>query len=166
MIWPKWGLNLQSTALEASTLSIPPQMQFIFKGHDRNYHWGKWGNCLTKKSVNFFDKWFTKVSCVSFYVDFVQVVSRCSNRITVSLFRMLLYVGLYSASNRIHPSFSNIISLRDVVIHVTLTTLLVRNGYLAENRVLSKKKQVSRIRFVQVVSCNFHTQTTYTSKKL
>jgi hypothetical protein len=30
----------------------------------RNYHWGKWDNCLTKISVNIFlNKWFTKVSC-------------------------------------------------------------------------------------------------------
>ena len=57
----------------------------------RNFHWG---NCLTKNSFNFFlNKWFTKVSCVSFYVDFAEVVSSCSNRIIVSLFRMLLYVG-------------------------------------------------------------------------
>ena len=67
----------------------------------------------------FLNKWFTKVSCVSFYVDFVEVVSRCSNRIIVSLFRMLLYVGVHSASNRTHPSFSCIMSLRDVAIHVT-----------------------------------------------
>ena len=34
----------------------------------------------------------------------------------------------------------------------TLTTLLVRNGYLAENKVLPKKKsRTVRIRFVQVV---------------
>jgi hypothetical protein len=36
-----------------------------------------------------------KVPCVSFYVDFV--VSRCSNRIIISLFRMLLYVRVHSA---------------------------------------------------------------------
>jgi hypothetical protein len=64
--------------------------------------------------------------------------------------------GLYSASNRIHPSFSNIISLRDVVIHVTLTTLLVRNGYLAENRVLSKKKQgMDSVLASSAVDCRF-----------
>ena len=66
----------------------------------------------------FFNEWFTKVSCVSFYVDFAEVVSCCSNRIIVSLFHMLLYVGLYSASNRIRPSLSFIMPLRDVVIHV------------------------------------------------
>ena len=34
----------------------------------------------------------------------------------------------------------------------TLTTLLVRNGYLAENKVLPEKKnRTVRIRFVQVV---------------
>ena len=54
-----------------------------------------------------------------FYLDFASVVSSCSNRIIVSLFRMLLYVGVHSASNRIHPSFSYIMSSRDVVIHVT-----------------------------------------------
>ena len=40
----------------------------------------------------------------------------------------------------------------------TLTTLLVRNGYLVENKVLPKKKSSpARIRFVQVevVCCNF-----------
>jgi hypothetical protein len=38
----------------------------------------------------------------------------------------------------------------------TLTTLFVRNWYLAENRVLSiKKSRTVRIRFVQVVCCYF-----------
>jgi len=49
--------------------------------------------------------------------------------------------------------------LRDVVITrymFTLTTPLVRNGYLAENMVLPKKKSSTvRMRFVQVVCCNF-----------
>jgi hypothetical protein len=92
------------------------------------------------------------VSYVSFYVDFASVVSCCSNRIIVSLFHMLLYVRLYSASSRIHPTFSYIMSFSYIRYMFTLRRLLARNGYLAENKVLPKKKsRTVRIRFVQVV---------------
>ena len=48
----------------------------------------------------------------------------------------------------------------------TLTTLLVRNGYLAENKVLPKKKnRPVRIRFVQVV-CISYTNNVYIEKIL
>jgi hypothetical protein len=83
---------------------------------------------------------------------------------------MLLYVGVHSASNHIHPSFSYIMSLRDVVIYarymLSLTTLLVRNGYLAENRVLpTKKGRTVQIRCVQVLctSTKFYTCTMMSS---
>jgi hypothetical protein len=83
---------------------------------------------------------------------------------------MLLYVGVHSASNHIHPSFSYIMSLRDVVIYarymLTLTTLLVRNGYLAENRDLpTKKSRTVQIRCVQVLctSTKFYTCTMMSS---
>ena len=78
---------------------------------------------------------------------------------------MLLYVELYSASSRIHPTFSYIMSFSYIRYMFTLTTLLVLNGYLAEKQGPTEKvKQTVRIRFVYVVI--FHKQiSTCTSKK-
>ena len=68
-----------------------------------------------------------------------------------SLFHMLLYVGLCAVSNRIHPTFSYIMSFSCIRYMFTLTTPLVRNGYLAQSKVLPKmKNKTVRIRFVQV----------------
>ena len=64
----------------------------------------------------------------------------------------------FSLKPYVRPSFSYITWCSYTCLHFTLTTLLVRNGYLAENKVLPKKEsRPVRIRFVQVevVCCNF-----------
>ena len=95
-MWPFWSVRLYILNKKGWSTTC---------SQGRNYHWGKWGNCLTKMSVNFFlinDLQRCLMSCVSLYVEFSQVVSSCSNGIIVSLFRMLLYVGVHSASNRMY----------------------------------------------------------------
>ena len=86
-------------------------------------------------------------------------ISRCSNRRIVScLFRMLLYVGVHSASNRIHPSFSYIMSLRDVVIHIDDTSCTKMDIWMKVGSCRKRKAGQSELGLCKLYVVIFHTQ--------
>jgi hypothetical protein len=127
----------------------------------RNYHWDNWGNSLTKNSVFFFlINDLQRCLVYPFVLILLKwYISRCSNRRIVScLFRMLLYVGVHSASNRIHPSFSYIMSLRDVVIHIDDTSCTKMDIWMKVGSCRKRKAGQSELGLCKLYVVIFHTQ--------
>jgi hypothetical protein len=108
----------------------------------RNYNWDKWGNCLTKNS-GFFVQWmiYKGVLCILLcwsYLSSIKLFQSYNSQPIpyVIVCRSSLSIKPYATLNKFRYAITWCSYTRCMF---TLTTLLVRNGYLTENRVLPKK---------------------------